>query len=112
MKFKIPTTKEWLDILKVELELRTDAELAARLHATKQAMSNWQIEKNQMDTKTAMLLGIALGINPLFVIGCTQYHCAKNDRQRETWKLLLRPLEPKSIQEVAARRLKKRRLND
>lgn len=105
-KFEIPTTAEWIEMLKKRLELATDGEAAARLHASKQSMSQWTNGVNQMDAGPATMLGLALGINPLFVVISCSYHKTKSEAKRKTLEILMAPIEPKTLEEVDRRNSK------
>lgn len=98
MSFTMPTTAQWLDTLKCHKGYDTDAEAAAYLDVSKQAVSLWRSSKHQFGTRDAWRVGLALGVNPLFVIACANYHAAKTPKAQARWRLLAAPIEPKSPQ--------------
>lgn len=107
MSYHMPNSAEWIAMLMQERELATQNEVAAWLHVTKQSVHQWAHGKNQMDAASATRVAIALGINPLFVIGSCAYHQANSDAKRSFWRTALTPVEPKTLAEVKRRRSKK-----
>ncbi|MNI90978.1 hypothetical protein D3C73_1485760 [compost metagenome] len=51
-----------------------------------------------------MAVGLAIGVNPLFVIVCSQFHAAKPER-RAKWEALARPIEPKTPRKPGKKKL-------
>lgn len=105
----MPTASEWLDMVKEEVGLDTDAEAAAYLHRSRQAVSHWRQERFQIGIADAMAIGSALGVNPLFIILCSQYHA--KPESAENWKKLASAVEPKPGSKRAEKKAAKRRLN-
>ena len=95
MSFTMPNSSQWLDTLKRHKAFDTDAEVAAFLDVSKQAVSFWRAGKHQLGTKDAWHVGLALGVNPLFIIACANYHAAKSEGARRRWRMLAGPIEPK-----------------
>lgn len=103
-EFKIPNDQEWLDMVKTEIGLETDAEAAAYLKIPKQVISNWRNNRVQIGVGDAMTVGLAIGVNPLFVILSSQYHTAKPEK-REKWRMMASPVEPKTPRKPGKKRL-------
>lgn len=107
MKFEMPDSARWLSTLAQFKGFDTDGETAAFLDVSKQRVSQWKNGKHQMDTGAAWKLANALGVHPLFVIACAQWHASQPEKRRK-WELLAMPLEPKTL-EAAQKRKHRRR---
>lgn len=103
-EFHMPTAAEWLDLLKTERGFDTDGECAAFLKVSKQAVSHWRHGKHQMGVSDCMSVGLATGVNPLFIILCSQFHAAQPEK-RSRWRLLAAPVEPKTPRKPGKKRL-------
>lgn len=103
-KFEMPTAAEWLDMLKTEKGFEEDAECAAFLEVSRQAVSHWRQGRHQMGVSDAVTVGLALGVNPLFVILSNQYHAAKPEK-RGKWVVLATPVEPKKPRKPGRKKL-------
>lgn len=103
-RFEMPTAAEWLDMLKEEKGFVEDAECAAFLGVSRQAVSHWRQNRHQMGVGDAVAVGLATGVNPLFVIMSNQYHAARPEK-REKWILLATPVEPKTPRKPGRKRL-------
>lgn len=102
--FEMPSASQWMDILRKEKGFDSDAECAAFLNVSKQAVSHWRQEKHQMGVGDCMAVGLAIGVNPIFVIVCSQFHAAKPER-RAKWEALARPIEPKTPRKPGKKKL-------
>lgn len=107
--FEMPSSSQWLDMLKEEIGLETDSEVAAYLKRNRQIVSHWRQERNQIGIADAVPVGNALGVNPLFIILCSQYHADKDKGSK--WRTLATAVEPKPDSSRARKRRAKRRLN-
>lgn len=103
-EFHMPNAGEWLDLLKQERGLETDAECAAYLKVSKQAVSHWRQGRHQLGVGECISLGIAIGVNPLFIILCSQYLSAKPEKQKK-WRIMASQVEPKVPQKPGSKRL-------
>lgn len=103
MKFEMPNTARWLDVLAQFKGFDTDGEVAAFLDVSKQSVSQWRNGKHQMDTASCWKVGLTLGVHPLFVIACANWHAAKPEK-RKKWELLASPLEPKTLEAAQKRK--------
>lgn len=90
----MPSSREWIELLKKEKGYENNNEAAAFLDVPKQSVSQWCTGKNEMDAMSAMKIGLAINVNPLFVIASTNWHKAKGEKRRK-WELMAVPIEPK-----------------
>lgn len=91
----LPTGNEWVDTLKEWKGYETDAEVAAFLDCSFQNVSSWRTGRTKLGTLEAVKIGLALGVNPLFVIASTEYHAAKTPAKQRFWRASASPIEPK-----------------
>jgi hypothetical protein len=103
MKFEMPDSAHWLSTLSQFKGFDTDGETAAFLDVSKQRVSQWKHGKHEFDTATAWKLALALGVNPLFVIACGNWHSSPPEK-RKKWELLAMPLEPKTLEAAQKRK--------
>lgn len=78
------TTLEWIDETKTRLAL-TDYGLAKRLGISTSLMSNYRTGKHVISENHAILLGEAMGIDPMPIVAAAAYERSKADHIKAFW---------------------------
>lgn len=80
------TTVQWLDLVKQELNLKSDNELAINLGVTRQTISGYRKGKASMNAKVATTIAARLEIWPMLTIASTMYEQATKEEDRLFWQ--------------------------
>ncbi|WP_423197158.1 HTH cro/C1-type domain-containing protein [Cupriavidus sp. H19C3] len=79
------TTLEYVDAVKVRLDLPSDYAIAKALCVSRQAVSQYRQGKAAFDDLTAVRVAEILGLNPMEVIAAANRERAKSDDARRVW---------------------------
>ncbi len=85
MGIGMETTVEFLDAVKVRLDLPSDYAATKVLGVTRSAVSNYRNGKSVFDEATAVRVAEILGINPLAVISACKVEGATDAHMRDVW---------------------------
>jgi plasmid maintenance system antidote protein VapI len=76
----------WLDEVKKQLGIDSDAKLGERLEVSRAAISQMRSGKIGIGVKTAIRIGWLLKKDPLLIISSTMYNQETDRHQRAFWK--------------------------
>lgn len=93
LRKQIPTAAQWLDMMKWEIKVNSDSDVARVLNVHRQSLCHWRQNKHQIGVEDAFYVGKALKINPLYILFCGKYHKA-DDIEKDKWKKMLAEIEP------------------
>ncbi|NUO87677.1 MAG: hypothetical protein HOQ37_16410 [Cupriavidus sp.] len=79
------TTLEYLDAVKVKLDLPSDYALAKALCVTRGGVSSYRTGRSYLDDLTAVRVAEILGLNPMEVIAAANLERSKNEDARLVW---------------------------
>lgn len=92
---KLKNAAEWIDTLKEWKGYETDAEASAFLDRAVQVVSSYRTGRTEMENMVCVQVGRALGVNPLFLIACAEYHRTKDPKKKALWAAAAKVIEPK-----------------
>lgn len=79
------TTLEYVDAVKIRLDLPSDYAIAKALGVSRQAVSQYRQGKASFDDLTAVRVAEILGLNPMEVIAAANRERAKSEDARRVW---------------------------
>ncbi|WP_454710700.1 helix-turn-helix domain-containing protein [Cupriavidus nantongensis] len=79
------TTLEYVDAVKIKLDLPSDYAIAKALCVTRAAISSYRTGRSYFDDLTAVRVAEVLGINPMEVIAAANRERAKSEDARKVW---------------------------
>lgn len=82
------TTADFLDALRVKLNLPSDGQLADYLGMHRQHISRYRTLGGTFDDETSIRIAEILEVKPAFVMACMHYQRAKNPKVRDAWQYL------------------------
>lgn len=80
------TTADFIDELKLKLELPSDGMLAKKLGIHRQYMSQYRTGKTTFSDEKALLVADLLEIDPAYVIACVHAEREKNQTIKTIWE--------------------------
>jgi transcriptional regulator with XRE-family HTH domain len=80
------TTIDYLDAVKVKLQLPSDYAAAKALGVTKASISKYRVGKTSFDAKTAVVVAQILDVDPLRIISDTNLERARDEKTRTFWE--------------------------
>ncbi|WP_076887767.1 DUF3693 domain-containing protein [Burkholderia pseudomallei] len=80
------TTVEYLDAIKVRLDLPSDYAVAKALGLTRAAVSKQRLGHSVFDDTTALRVAEILGVNPMEVISAANAERARDEETRRLWE--------------------------
>lgn len=82
------TTSEFLDALRVKLELPSDGRLADYFGMHRQYMSRYRQNVCTFDDEMSIRVAEILEVKPAFIMACMHYQRAKNPKVKDAWQYL------------------------
>lgn len=79
------TTVQWLDAVKIKLDLPSDYAAAKALCVTRSTVSAYRNGKSVFDEKTCIRAAEILGVDPFEVIASAHAESSRDDRTRGIW---------------------------
>lgn len=79
------TTLEYIDAVKIKLDLPSDYALAKALCVTRGGISSYRTGRSYLDDLTAVRVAEILGINPMEVIAAANLERSKSEDARRVW---------------------------
>lgn len=81
-------TADFLDAMRVKLELPSDGKLADYLGMHRQHISRYRTLGHTFDDETCIRVADILEVKPAFVMACMHYQRAKNPKVKDAWQYL------------------------
>lgn len=80
------TTAQFLDLLRLKLDLPSDGQLADHLGMHRQHVSRYRTLNGTFDDAMAMRIADILGTDPAFVVACMHAQRAKRTEEKKLWE--------------------------
>jgi transcriptional regulator with XRE-family HTH domain len=80
------TTRDYLDAIKVKLDIPSDYATAKALGVTRAAVSRWRLCKATPDDLTCAKIAEILGIEPIEVIAAINFERSTDEHARAVWE--------------------------
>jgi predicted transcriptional regulator len=79
------TTADFLDALRIKLNLPSDGQLADHLGMHRQHMSRYRTMSGTFDDERAIQIADILEVDPVFVVACMHAQRAKREEEKAVW---------------------------
>jgi predicted transcriptional regulator len=79
------TSADWLDAVKVRLDLPSDYAAAKVLKVTRQTVSGYRVGRATLDDEVCLRVAEILDVNPFEVIASVRIERIKDDERRSLW---------------------------